>query len=270
MTSEQAGAERRRRFPARWSHQPADVQVGGGSSAPPAVVDVPVSVRDVLGEDKAAMRWRMVRWLCAQGVRDERVLRALAAVPRHRFVNSALWDQAYEDTSLPIGYGQTISKPSVVARMLEWLLLGRNAQALGHLGRVLEIGSGCGYQTRVLSLLAPTVVSAERLQPLHHLAVEHLRRWRVPGAGDCMLVFQDGSAGVAPHAPFDSIVAAASAERIPSAWLEQLRIGGRLVAPVQAPNGVGQVLQIVDRTPQGWHTLQGEGVQFVPLKSGTA
>lgn len=269
MTDGHFGAERRRRFPARWA-QEASGHEEAASLASHTVVDLPASVRQVLGGDKAAMRLRMVRWLHAQGVRDERVLRALAAVPRHRFVNSALGDQAYEDTSLPIGYGQTISKPSVVARMLEWLLLGQQAQALGHLGRVLEVGTGCGYQTRVLSLLAPVVVSAERLQPLHRLAVEHLKRWRVPGAGDCTLVFQDGSLGVEAHAPFDSIVVAASATQIPSAWLEQLSVGGRLVAPIQARDGTGQVLVIVDRTPQGWQTLQGEGVQFVPLKSGTA
>lgn len=230
----------------------------------------PGAVWQAVRGEKMAMRTRMVRWLSEQGVRDERVLKAMGRVLRHRFVNSALWDQAYEDTSLPIGYGQTISKPSVVARMLEWLLLGHTARSIGHLGRVLEIGTGCGYQTRVLSLLAPSVVSTERLWPLHCMAEEHLRRWRMADAGACTLLFQDGSVGVEQWAPFDSIISAASAEHIPPAWLQQLAIGGRLVAPVNALPGPGQVLLIVDRTPQGWRTLQGEWVQFVPLKSGTA
>jgi protein-L-isoaspartate(D-aspartate) O-methyltransferase len=218
-----------------------------------------------LGMDSALVRQRMVDRLRADGVRSEPVLLAMAAVQRHRFVDSALAIQAYEDTSLPIGLGQTISKPSVVARMLEWLFLGDTARQRGHLGRVLEIGTGCGYQAAVLAQVASQVVSIERLKPLHELANRHLKALQVP---HCQLLYADGMLGHAPRAPYDSIVAAAGGEEVPQAWLDQLAVGGRLVAPAASADGRGQVLVVVDRLPDGLRRVVGETVQFVPLKSG--
>lgn len=218
------------------------------------------------GLDSVDVRRRMVERLCRGGLRDERVCAAMATVPRHRFVDSALVQQAYEDTSLPIGHGQTISKPSVVARMAELLMAGETARGQGHLGAVLEIGTGCGYQAAVLAHLGRQVVSIERLKPLHEKAREHLaefREWRAR----LRLVHGDGMLGHAPNAPYDSIIAAAGGDAIPSAWLDQLAIGGRLVAPVQDA-GRRQSLVVIDRGEQGYTRSVHEGVFFVPLKSG--
>lgn len=232
------------------------------------------SARDVtatpphgLGLDSQTVRARMVERLRADGVRCEPVLAAMARVPRHQFVDAALAAQAYEDTALPIGLGQTISKPSVVARMLALLFEGRDAQGSGSLGRVLEIGTGCGYQAAVLSLLARQVVSVERLRPLHDRARERLASLR----GDNLrLVYGDGRLGHAPNAPYDAIVSAAGGDAVPPAWLEQLAVGGRLVAPTHADAQSGQVLVVVDRAADGWSRRSHEGVHFVPLRSGTA
>ncbi|MBZ8139106.1 protein-L-isoaspartate O-methyltransferase [Rubrivivax gelatinosus] len=221
-----------------------------------------------LGLDSPAVRERMVARLRADGLRCEPVLQAFASVPRHRFVDSALATQAYEDTSLPIGLGQTISKPSVVARMLGLLFEGERAAAGGHLGRVLEIGTGCGYQTALLALVSRRVLSIERLKPLHDKARDNLGGWRPPG--DVRLIYGDGRLGHAPQAPYDSIVAAAGGEDIPAAWLDQLAEGGRLVAPMHDPAAGGQVLVVVDRRPEGLRRQVHDAVHFVPLKSGTA
>jgi len=214
-----------------------------------------------------AVRARMVARLAGQGIADARVLRAIATVERHRFVDSALVNQAYEDTSLPIGLGQTISKPNVVARMIE-LLLGAPALAGkpgDKLGRVLEIGTGCGYQTALLARMSPRVISMERLAPLHDMARRNLDALGVPGV---RLVHGDGRVGHSPNAPYDSIVAAAGGEAIPEAWLAQLAPGGRLVAPTSMPGLAGHALVIVDRTADGYVKQIGESVTFVPLKSG--
>lgn len=221
-----------------------------------------------LGLDSPAVRERMVARLHADGLRCEPVLRAFAAVPRHHFVDSALAIQAYEDTSLPIGLGQTISKPSVVGRMLALLFGGERAAAAGHLGRVLEIGTGCGYQTALLAQVARRIVSIERLKPLHDKARENLAVLRPPG--DLRLLYGDGRLGHAPLAPYDSIVAAAGGEDIPQAWLDQLAEGGRLVAPMHDPSQGGQVLVVIDRRPEGLRRQVHDAVHFVPLKSGTA
>jgi protein-L-isoaspartate(D-aspartate) O-methyltransferase len=220
-----------------------------------------------LGLDSDAVRTRMVARLRAGGITNERVLGAFAAVPRHLFVDSALAIQAYEDTSLPIGLGQTISKPSVVARMLALLHEGDGARASGSLGRVLEIGTGCGYQTALLELLGRGVVSIERLKGLHDKARENLAGRR---RGDTRLLHGDGRLGHSPNAPYDSIVAAAGGEDLPPAWLEQLAPGGRLVAPMHDPASGGQVLLVIDRRADGIHRRLHEAVHFVPLKSGTA
>ena len=218
-----------------------------------------------LGLDSADVRLRMAQRLRAIGVQDERVLGAIANVPRHQFVDAALVTQAYEDTSLPIGHGQTISKPSVVARMLELLFGGANARATGSLGRVLEIGTGCGYQAALLALLARQVISVERLKPLHDKARELLAPLR---PAHLRLVYGDGMRGHPPNAPYDSIIAAAGGDALPQAWLDQLAIGGRLVSPVREGGGERQVLVVVDRSERGDVRTVHEAVNFVPLKSG--
>jgi protein-L-isoaspartate(D-aspartate) O-methyltransferase len=218
-----------------------------------------------MGLDSAGVRRRMVERLRAEGLRHAGVLAAFDAVPRHHFVDSALVTQAYEDTSLPIGHGQTISKPSVVGRMIELLCEGRRAQAQGGLGRTLEIGTGCGYQAALLAQLARSVVSIERLKPLHDKARELLAPLR---RDNLRLVYGDGRLGHAPNAPYDSIIAAAGGEDVPPAWLEQLAVGGRLVAPLQAAAGRGQVLVVIDRTESHYERRMHEAVHFVPLRSG--
>ena len=217
------------------------------------------------GLDSGQVRARMVARLRDRGLDCEPVLRALAEVPRHCFVDSALATQAYEDTSLPIGLGQTISKPSVVARMLGLLFDGSHARAAGTLGRTLEIGTGCGYQTALLALLATHVVSVERLQALHEKARVNLAERR---AQRVRLVFGDGTRGHAPNAPYDSIIAAAGGNALPEAWLEQLAIGGRLVAPLADAATGAQSLVVVDRGAEGCRRRVYEGVHFVPLRSG--
>jgi protein-L-isoaspartate(D-aspartate) O-methyltransferase len=218
-----------------------------------------------VGLDSQAVRARMVAKLAAQGVSDAQVLAAMGLVERHRFVDSALVNQAYEDTSLPIGLGQTISKPNVVARMLELLRHGAAGQD-GKLGRVLEIGTGCGYQAAVLSHLATEVYSIERLRGLHDKARENLRTLRLPNVH---LLFGDGMMGYAKGAPYAAIIAAAGGEAIPPAWIDQLAVGGRLVAPMQTAGGA-QALVVVDKTAQGVRQTLLEAVHFVPLKSGTS
>ncbi len=215
-----------------------------------------------------AVRARMVQKLAGQGIVDGRVLRAMGAVERHRFVDSALVNQAYEDTSLPIGLGQTISKPNVVARMVE-LLLGAPALAgkpNDKLGRVLEIGTGCGYQAAVLSHVAREVYSIERLRGLHEKARNNLRPFRI---ATVHLLLGDGMVGFAKGAPYAGIIAAAGGEAIPETWIEQLAVGGRIVAPTHSAAG-GQALVVIDKTPRGLERRILEAVHFVPLKSGIA
>lgn len=206
--------------------------------------------------------------LAAQGIADTRVLRAMGTVERHRFVDSALVNQAYEDTSLPIGLGQTISKPNVVARMIE-LLLGAPAlvgKPNDKLGRVLEIGTGCGYQATVLSHVATEVYSIERLRGLHEKARTNLRHFRL---ATVHLLFGDGMVGYARGAPYAGIIAAAGGEAVPEAWIAQLAVGGRIVAPTQSAGG-GQALVVIDKTARGIERRVLEAVNFVPLKSGIA
>ena len=210
----------------------------------------------------AAQRRNMVHKLRQLGLTDAKVAMALEKVERHRFVDSALRGQAYEDTSLPIGLGQTISKPGVVARMLELLRNGRDDK----LGRVLEIGTGCGYQAALLSQLASEVYSIERLRVLNEKARANLRELRLP---NLHLLFGDGMEGYAKGAPYAGIISAAGGEAIPAAWIEQLAIGGRLVAPT-AQVGAGQALVVIERTSAGLRRQVGEAVLFVPLKSGVA
>jgi protein-L-isoaspartate(D-aspartate) O-methyltransferase len=223
------------------------------------------AVSSGVGLDSRAVRARMVQKLAAQGISDAQVLAAMGQVERHRFVDSALVNQAYEDTSLPIGLGQTISKPNVVARMLELLRQGAGSPA-GKLGRVLEIGTGCGYQAAVLGQLASEVYSIERLRGLHDRARENLRAFRL---ANVHLLFGDGMVGYAKGAPYAAIIAAAGGEAIPPAWVEQLAVGGRLVAPMHMAGGA-QALVVLDKTAQGVTQTVLEAVHFVPLKSGTS
>ncbi len=217
------------------------------------------------GMDSSAVRINMANKLRQGGITDPLVLHAMGTVERHRFVDSALVNQAYEDTSLPIGLGQTISKPGVVSRMTELLRNG----ATGKLGRVLEIGTGCGYQAAVLSLLASEVYSIERLRGLHDKARDNLRYLRL---ANVHLLFGDGMVGYAKGAPYAAIIAAAGGEAVPLAWIEQLAVGGRLVAPMVVAGGgsTQQALMVIDKTPLGVTQTILEAVHFVPLKSGVA
>ncbi len=215
-----------------------------------------------LGLDSGAVRARMVCKLAEQGVQDARVLEAMGLVERHRFVESALVNQAYEDTSLPIGLGQTISKPNVVARMVELLCQGVS----GKLGRVLEIGTGCGYQATVLSHVATEVYSIERLRSLHERARTNLRPFRLRNVH---LIFGDGMLGYPQGAPYAGIISAAGGDAVPQAWLDQLALGGRLIAPTITAAG-HQALVVILKTAQGYERQVLEAVHFVPLKSGVA
>ena len=262
-------------FPARLDTAPAPAVRKPGTSAvlrPVAAATTPVVKRALaplshaapagVGMDSVAVRTSMVRKLQGQGIVHAGVLAAMQAVERHRFVDTALANQAYEDTSLPIGLGQTISKPSVVARMLELLCQGREEK----LGRVLDIGTGCGYQAAVLSHLAREVYSMERLRSLHDKARDNLRAFRV---ANLHLLFGDGMLGYAQGAPYAGIVAAAGGNDVPQAWIDQLAVGGRLVAPAVTTNGQ-QHLVVIDKTAQGLVRSVLEPVLFVPLKSGIA
>ncbi|AGK47421.1 protein-L-isoaspartate O-methyltransferase [Burkholderia thailandensis MSMB121] len=218
-----------------------------------------VALSSALALTSERVRERMVERLLANGVSDPRVLAAMSAVPRHMFVDPGLAAQAYEDAALPIGHQQTISKPSVVARMIELAAAGRTLE------RVLEIGTGCGYQAAVLSRVARDVYSIERVKPLYERAKLNLRPLRVP---NIRLHYGDGRVGLPAAAPFDAIVIAAAGLDVPRALLEQLAIGGRLVAPVGEQAGE-QVLTLVERVaPAQWRESRLDRVFFVPLKSG--
>jgi protein-L-isoaspartate(D-aspartate) O-methyltransferase len=212
------------------------------------------------GLDSSAVRESMVRKLQVQGLSDPRVLQAFGRIERHAFVDSALVAQAYEDTSLPIGLGQTISKPSVVGRMMELLLQDRP----GKLGRVLEIGTGCGYQAALLSCVCAEVYSIERLRGLYNKARENLRPMRLPNVHTLL---GDGMLGYPQGAPYAGIIAAAGGHDIPLPWLDQLAVGGRIVAPAELSSGK-QSLVVIERTTNGFERLVLEAVWFVPLKSG--
>ncbi|OVZ60042.1 protein-L-isoaspartate O-methyltransferase [Pigmentiphaga sp. NML080357] len=209
------------------------------------------------GLNSERMRSSLVARLRAQGIGDERVLEAVQAIPRHRFVDEALASRAYEDAALPIGHGQTISQPWIVARMIAAARNGRE------LGKVLEVGTGCGYQAAVLAGVAREVYSIERIKALHELARNRLRPFRF---AHVRLVFGDGMQGVPSAAPFDAIVVAAAGLKIPEALLAQLALGGRLVAP---EGGARQRLVMIERTgAQSWVRTELEPVRFVPLQSG--
>jgi protein-L-isoaspartate(D-aspartate) O-methyltransferase len=215
------------------------------------------------GMDGAAVRARMVKLLAEGGITDQAVLKAMNTIERHRFVDTAFAPQAYEDTSLPIGLSQTISKPNVVARMISLLREGAALDSQGKMGRVLEIGGGCGYQAAILSMLCKEVYSVERLRGLYEKAVVNIRHLSAP---DLHLLLGDGMLGFPKGAPYAGIIAAAGGEAIPKAWIDQLAVGGRIVAP--SGSGTQQSLFVIDKTARGLKQTVLESVLFVPLKSG--
>lgn len=217
-----------------------------------------------LTSDRA--RSRMVDALRTQGIRSEVVLAAMGTVPRHAFVDAGLASRAYEDMALPIGQGQTISKPGTVARMIELIVRGRTAAQL-RAAKVLEVGTGCGYQAAVLAHVFGEVVSIERVRWLHEAARSHLRPLRLP---NLRLAFGDGRQGVAAAAPYDSIIVAAAGDAIPDPLLLQMQVPARLVAPVMAEDGITQALHQVDREgADHWALTVLDAVRFVPLRPGT-
>ena len=209
-----------------------------------------------IGMTSPRTRDRMVARLREQGITDEIVLQAMAEIPRHIFVDEALSIRAYEDVSLPIGLGQTISQPYIVARMTEIL---RNGAPLN---KVLEIGTGCGYQTAVLSKVAKEVLSVERIRPLLMKARGHLRTLKCTNV---KLDHADGSLGLAEFAPFDGIMVTAAASHVPQELLTQLAIGGRLVILIGTST---QFLTVIERTNTEYQQTKLEAVKFVPLLGG--
>jgi protein-L-isoaspartate(D-aspartate) O-methyltransferase len=213
---------------------------------------------DGIGFTSQRTRDRLVARLEEGGIRDERVLGVIGRTPRHLFVDEALSHRAYEDTALPIGHQQTISQPYVVARMTEALI------EHGVPGSVLEIGTGCGYQTAVLAQLVGQVLSVERIRPLLDRARTRLRELRVRNA---QLRHADGGIGWADRGPFDGILVTAAPRSVPTELLDQLAVGGRMVIPVG--DGGVQELRRLTRTPEGIETERLGTVRFVPLVGGT-
>ncbi len=210
-----------------------------------------------IGMTSARTRDRMLARLRERGIQDEATLAAIGNIPRHIFVDEALSIRAYEDVSLPIGYGQTISQPYIVARMTEILRHGET------LDKVLEIGTGCGYQTAVLSQVANEVLSLERIRPLVLKARDHLRALK---CRNVKLDQADGSEGLADYAPLDGIMVTAAASHVPEELLAQLKEGGRMVIPIGTDT---QILYLIERVDGAFKKTELEAVKFVPLLGGT-
>jgi protein-L-isoaspartate(D-aspartate) O-methyltransferase len=219
---------------------------------------------DGIGMTSTRTRTRMIERLREQGIKDEAVLAAMAAVPRHIFVEDALAIRAYDDSPLPIGAGQTISQPYVVARMTELLRAGCR------LSRVLEIGTGCGYQTAILAQLADEVYTVERIASLVTKARRNLRALKT---NNVRIKHGDGSADLGEALEVDGIVVTAAATQVPSALLRYLKVGGRMVLPLarfdDELKGV-QLLTVIDKAPGGVREQTYDAVRFVPLLSGLA
>jgi protein-L-isoaspartate(D-aspartate) O-methyltransferase len=212
-----------------------------------------------IGMTSQRTRMRMVERLRTHGIRDEVLLAVMGEVPRHLFVDEALASRAYEDISLPLGFGQTISSPFIVARMTEL------ARAGGALNKVLEIGTGCGYQTAVLSRLAKEVYSIERLAALLTMARKHFREVRAPNV---RLRHGDGHAGMPEVAPFDAILMTAAATHVPRELMEQLTVGGKMILPMMQAGE--QRLCVIERAPHGYIEKKMDVVKFVPMLPGVA
>ena len=198
----------------------------------------------------------MIERLRSEGIRNERVLAAIAAVPRHVFVEEALASRAYEDSALPLGFSQTISQPFIVARMIEILRSGRE------LGKTLEVGAGCGYQAAVLAQLTSEVYAVERIEPLLAKAKMNMRKIQ---QFKVRLKHADGQWGLPEAAPFDTIIVAAAAPTMPQGLLQQLALGGKMLLPLGTSD---QYLHLVERRPEGFVETRLSGVRFVPLLSG--
>ncbi len=209
-----------------------------------------------IGMTSQRTRLRMIERLREQGIADEAVLNVMNEIPRHIFVEEALASRAYEDFALPLGFGQTISQPYVVARMTEWLAPGRP------LGKVLEIGTGCGYQTAILAKLATEVYSVERLLPVLAKARKNLRELRIT---NIRLKHADGHLGIPEAAPFDAILVTAAATHVPDALKAQLAVGGRMVVPMGTRE---QHLCVIERNSRGFVQSKLDAVKFVPMLSG--
>jgi protein-L-isoaspartate(D-aspartate) O-methyltransferase len=210
-----------------------------------------------IGMTSQRTRDRLVKRLRDHGIKDERVLDVIRAVPRHIFIDEALSHRAYEDTALPIGHGQTISQPFIVALMTQSLLnVPRD--------RVLEVGTGSGYQAAVLAHLVKRVYTVERIQPLIERAEARFRALRLR---NIRVKYDDGHLGWPEQAPFDGILVTAAARSVPEALVEQLGPTGRLVIPVGGDDT--QELRVIDRTPDGVREESIEFVRFVPLLRGT-
>lgn len=209
-----------------------------------------------MGMTSQRTRLRMVERLRAQGIQDEVVLNAMAETPRHIFIDEALSSRAYDDVSLPIGFGQTISQPYIVARMTELVRAGRNV------GKVLEIGTGCGYQVSVLARVAKEVFSVERIAALQNKARNHVREQKL---NNIRFKMADGHLGLPEAAPYDAIIMTAAATHVPQALLDQLKMGGRLIFPMGVQE---QHLYLIEKTDQGILQTQLEPVRFVPLLPG--
>ncbi len=211
-----------------------------------------------IGMTSQRTRARLIERLREQGIKDETVLAAMFEVPRHLFVDEALASRAYDDVSLPINFNQTISQPYIVARMLEVLRGG------GPLDRVLEIGTGCGYQAAVLAQVAREVFTLERIQPLYERARKQLRELKIRNVA---VRYADGSLGLPDAGLFDGIILAAAAPSLSAVLREQLAVGGRMVVPVGAQE---QWLYLVERDAAGFRETRLEPVKFVPLLIGKA
>ncbi|POP53154.1 protein-L-isoaspartate(D-aspartate) O-methyltransferase [Zhongshania marina] len=203
-------------------------------------------------------RDRLIERLTEQGITDKAVLNVIRGTPRHIFLDEALSHRAYEDSSLPIGFQQTLSQPYIVARMTELLL------ANGPRTRVLEVGTGSGYQTAILAQMVERVFSVERIRPLQEKARQRLRQL---GLHNVHLRHADGGMGWSDRGPFDAILSAAAPEVVPAELLEQLAVGGRLVIPV-GPVGKQQSLYVYDKTEDGIQEQLIEPVLFVPMVAG--
>lgn len=220
--------------------------------------------QDLLGIGMTSQRRRdkLIERLEEKGIRDGRVLNVIRNMPRHLFVDEAMANRAYEDCSLPIGYGQTISQPYIVARMTE-AILGENSDSMPK--NVLEVGTGSGYQAAVLALLVGQVYSVERIEALYDKAGDLLlRRLKF---GNIHLNYSDGSWGWEAYAPYDAIIATAAPEVVPDALLQQLANGGRLVIPV-GNISEAQRLLLITKTAEGYVEQQLELVSFVPFLRG--
>jgi protein-L-isoaspartate(D-aspartate) O-methyltransferase len=215
-----------------------------------------------IGMTSQRTRARMVDRLREQGIRDERVLEAMAGVPRHLFVEEALASRAYEDTALPIGFAQTISQPYVVARMIEALV-----RDVASPGTVLEVGTGCGYQAAVLAQVFREVYSIERIRALLDKARANLLGLRLR---NLRLAHGDGHAGLEKAAPFQAIIVAAAAREVPDALVRQLAPGGRMILPLRASQREAQRLVLIERTLRGVVESELDSVRFVPMQTGKA